>query len=534
MKIWWPAYERALKSRLSIHFNHQESDLRFWQNKLFLNFLVYCLPVSFIAVVPGVFMALKDGYTFVAVIDLLALLGVAFATYSNKLSFRTRKIVIIAVFYLLAVCLINTLGYVGPGVFYLFVITILMALLFKTRYAYWSILCNTVTLLAFAAVIAFKPFNSALTNVYSPGQWIAFSSNLPFLSIVIVLLIERIFRGLQNTIESKDNLQERYKNIFQLSPLPMWLFDTETLRFLDVNEAAVRHYGYSTEEFLSMTIRQLRPVDKVLALEQIVRQNAATGNFYNDRADHIKKDGTEINVRIESSLIVLDGRKVRLVLATDITEKVKNERGLALATAKLRESENNLRAIFDSATEGFLLLDAGSNIKAFNKKGEEYIKLNSFTSDFKTGINIFDILEPGRVSYFKDSIAQVLKGAIIQYDRNYPKAGADDLWMQYTLSPVYEDDQICGVCVTGQNISNRKNYTRKIEQQNKVFRDISWMQSHLVRAPLARIMGLVSLLDSAQEHAEREEIQEYLKQSANELNDVILKITESTTKSILE
>src|SRR5690606_40607456 len=53
--------------------------------------------------------------------------------------------------------------------------------------------------------------------------------------------------------------RQKYQNLFSLSPIPMWVYDIETLKFLDVNDAAVQHYGYSREEFLSLTINDIRP-----------------------------------------------------------------------------------------------------------------------------------------------------------------------------------------------------------------------------------------------------------------------------------
>src|SRR5205823_9462452 len=59
---------------------------------------------------------------------------------------------------------------------------------------------------------------------------------------------------------------ERYQMLFESSPLPMWVYDAETLEFLNVNDAAIRHYGYTREEFLSMTIREIRPPEDVAAM----------------------------------------------------------------------------------------------------------------------------------------------------------------------------------------------------------------------------------------------------------------------------
>src|SRR4051812_41338797 len=103
--------------------------------------------------------------------------------------------------------------------------------------------------------------------------------------------------------------EKNYINLFALSPQPMWVYNVNTLEFLDVNDAAIRHYGYSREEFLSMTIREIRPEDDLSILEQalqVARKNraASTDGIYR----HKKKNGEIIDVQIQSNFLdFLDG-----------------------------------------------------------------------------------------------------------------------------------------------------------------------------------------------------------------------------------
>lgn len=109
-----------------------------------------------------------------------------------------------------------------------------------------------------------------------------------------------------------------YSDLFHLSPIPMWVYDVETLCFLDINQAAVSHYGYTSEEFLSMTIRDIKPTQEMEKMNLVLKNK---GTLFKDKFKHIKKDGTLIDVEIESSCIDFLGRKAKLVLANDITEK---------------------------------------------------------------------------------------------------------------------------------------------------------------------------------------------------------------------
>jgi hypothetical protein len=109
--------------------------------------------------------------------------------------------------------------------------------------------------------------------------------------------------------------EEQYRLLFESSPHPMWVHDPETLAFLAVNDAAVRLYGYSREQFLAMRLRDLEAAEKPVA----ARGPTALGGSALLR--HRRKDGTSLEVELDSSDIALAGTSARLVLAKDVTEK---------------------------------------------------------------------------------------------------------------------------------------------------------------------------------------------------------------------
>lgn len=516
---------------MSRSWQGRDRDLKYWQDELFCNFLVYCLPVSLIALLPGVYISLKSDMPFIALADLASFSMILLVTFLPNIQLRNRKIGVIAIFYILAIFLINTLGYMGPGVFYLFFITVLAALIFPVRLAQLSVLFNAVLLALFGIIIEFKLFHSSLIAEYSTGQWIAFSANLIFASILVVLLIDVIFKGLQLTINTKTQLQTRYQQIFNKSPLPMWLFDTETFGFIDVNEAAVSHYGYGKEEFLTMTIMDIRLKENIRQTEELVRANKASGKFYSGVSQHLKKNGEMIYANVESNLLSLDGGMVRLVQATDITMQLEHELEVYDANLKVKESESNLRAIFDNALDGFVLLDAQYKIKLFNNKASESVRFNKSQSIFEVGRSVFDYVETFRLDYFKEIIAKVYCGETVDYDRMF-RTNGETSWIHYTMTPVREGERVVGACITGRDVTDRKLYLRSIEDQNKTFREISWMQSHMVRAPLARIMGLLPMLPNTADDEERNEILNYLNLSVTELDDIIRQITQKSTRII--
>ena len=111
--------------------------------------------------------------------------------------------------------------------------------------------------------------------------------------------------------------EKQYRLLFQDNPNPMWVFDLETLAFLEVNEAAIKHYGYSREEFLAMTVADIRPPEKDDASPNIALDTADRSHVWRHRC----KDGSLIDVEVIWSPIVFRGRFAALALATDVTER---------------------------------------------------------------------------------------------------------------------------------------------------------------------------------------------------------------------
>jgi two-component system, cell cycle sensor histidine kinase and response regulator CckA len=131
---------------------------------------------------------------------------------------------------------------------------------------------------------------------------------------------------------------ERYGMLFGSNPQPMWVFDVDTLAFLEVNGAASRHYGYSRDEFLSMTIMDILPPDDAPGLHHgLERTGAQRGDVA--LAQHQRKDGTIVDMELVSHEMELNGRRARLVLATDISERTRTHAALQQSEEQLRQAQ---------------------------------------------------------------------------------------------------------------------------------------------------------------------------------------------------
>jgi len=148
---------------------------------------------------------------------------------------------------------------------------------------------------------------------------------------------------LQRLVDKIDPHEGRYRMLFERSPLPMWVVDTQTLGFLAVNDAALRLYGYSREEFLTMTaLNMRRPEDDAPFREFLSREGGAVqyGVFR-----HLKKTGEPIDIDGVGHLVAWRGRPARLVQINDITERLRTQQTLESLNRELELSHERLRAL---------------------------------------------------------------------------------------------------------------------------------------------------------------------------------------------
>ncbi|MEN3363238.1 MAG: hypothetical protein V7606_512, partial [Burkholderiales bacterium] len=122
--------------------------------------------------------------------------------------------------------------------------------------------------------------------------------------------------------------EAQYRLLFNNNPHPIWVYDMVSLRLLAVNRAAVEHYGYTEQEFLTMTLRDFRPREDFARLHQVVAsdpQERKTQGLWR----HLKKDGSLIDVEVVDHAIDFNGKAAGLVLANDVTERLRTQRELA-------------------------------------------------------------------------------------------------------------------------------------------------------------------------------------------------------------
>ncbi|HNJ41970.1 MAG TPA: PAS domain S-box protein, partial [Acidobacteriota bacterium] len=178
--------------------------------------------------------------------------------------------------------------------------------------------------------------------------------------------------------------EEQYKLLFASNPHPTWIYDLETLAFVVVNDVAIEHYGYSREEFLAMTVLDLRVPEEIPLFQEHLNNTARQKIERSGIWRHRKKDGRLIEVETTSHELVFQGRPCRIVLANDVTERNQME-------SALRESEAKNRALLDAIPDSIYRIGHDGTLLDMKLRRNFEEPLQSIMD---IGDNIFHILPP--------------------------------------------------------------------------------------------------------------------------------------------
>jgi PAS domain S-box-containing protein/putative nucleotidyltransferase with HDIG domain len=255
--------------------------------------------------------------------------------------------------------------------------------------------------------------------------------------------------------------EERYRTLFESNPHPMWVFDRETLAFLAVNDAAVRHYGYSREEFLSLTIKDIRPPEELPALLQNFAQSDAP---LHDRTSwrHLKKDGTVIEVEITSHALMWLGRPARLVLANDVTERKRAEQALVA-------NEKRFRALIENSSEGITLLNLNGTLAYASDSVQRIL---GYPSDQVIGQDPKDIVHPDDQPIILGVLGQLLQmpGSIATTEYRMRHADGSWRWIESTINNMLAEPAIEAIVFNYRDITERKQAELALQHSEKRFR----------------------------------------------------------------
>ncbi len=154
--------------------------------------------------------------------------------------------------------------------------------------------------------------------------------------------------------------EAHYRALFEANPLPMWVFDPISLAIRAVNEAAIKQYGWSREEFMKLRISDLRRADEVPKLLDFLALPEASVDRAMGVWEHCRKDGSLLQVEVTGRQIQFEGASARLVLALDVTKRLDAERSV-------RESAATLHKVLNDVSDGLMVIDANRQVMFANR-----------------------------------------------------------------------------------------------------------------------------------------------------------------------
>jgi PAS domain S-box-containing protein len=323
-----------------------------------------------------------------------------------------------------------------------------------------------------------------------------YSDNGKLISVLSLVLDVTVATRIEEALRKSE---AQYRLLFESNPQAMWVYDLTTLRFLAVNDAAVRHYGYSRSEFLDMTIKDIRPPEDVKLLENYLASESAELDHAGEWR-HRKKDGTIINVDITSNRLNFAGRAAEFVLVHDVTERRKAE-------TALRISEDRYRDLVDNSHELICTHDLEGRVLSVNPWAARVLGYPQYAL---VGMNIRDGLLPEHREKFDEYLRTVVtEGSARGVMKVRTATGETRLWEYYNTlrTEGVEKPIVRGMAHDAterrQALKREQEARLEAEAANRVKDEFLSTLSHELRTPLTAIMGWADLLLSDEVEPEK-------------------------------
>jgi PAS domain S-box-containing protein len=300
--------------------------------------------------------------------------------------------------------------------------------------------------------------------------------------------------------------ENSFKVLFCQNPLPMWIVEIETLKFLAVNDACIKHYGYSRSEFLQGSLLMIRHLKEYEDTKQLIAniKNKQTVN----NLTHIKKDGTSIRVQITSYAVSFHNRSCKMVIIRDITlQKLRDD--------KLKEAWQRVRQTLDSVTDGFFTLDQNLNITYLNKEAGRIMGISKHSALNRNFFSAFPNLK--NTAFLNHLTAGINDSKKVKFEEYLP---CRDKWI---CSTVYPNGS--GIAVYFTDITKERKALQLIADYDKRFEELAHLNSHQMRKEVANILGILNLIEhNTTQSDDHKELLEMLNTCVIKLDHIIVDI----------
>ncbi len=308
----------------------------------------------------------------------------------------------------------------------------------------------------------------------------------------------RVEKEKEDVVAKLIQSEEKYRTIFLKSPLPKWIYDFETLRFLDVNEAAIHHYGYTQEEFLSMTIKDIRSAKDIELLLNDLTKIPGDPDIRQGAWKHLKKNGELIIVETTAHSIDYNNMKARMVVINDITAKIKAEQ-------QKEFDSNNLKALINNTNDLMWSVDKDLKLMTFNDSFNKTIELMSGKPLTKGRDILSTQFTEDQLVRYKTYYGRALSGETFTIIDHF--VSQVEVWAEISFYPIRQGDAVIGTACFSRDITERKKAEEELRKSNERFKyatqatsDIIWEQNfetkeYLVHEGKEKLFGFNKILN---------------------------------------
>ncbi len=267
------------------------------------------------------------------------------------------------------------------------------------------------------------------------------------------------FKGIHKKIAAEENLresEEKYKLLFDKSPIPKWIYNKKTYVIIDANESAINHYGYTKDDFKNMTIKDIRPkedVKKLLEFEKSRKQSKKLTNYGIWR--HKKKNGEIILVEVSGHPIKYNNQDCNVAVCIDVTEREQN-------LQRIQESEEFSKNILSSLSSGIAVIDKKGIILSTNDVWENHSSISKKKTNTSIGVNYLKSLqksaESGDIYSAKalKGIKKVISQKEDKFEMEYPIQLPNKNTLWFLLNVSHFKGKVSNTVIRHVNITEKK------------------------------------------------------------------------------
>lgn len=340
--------------------------------------------------------------------------------------------------------------------------------------------------------------------------------------LVAVLLVYLAIRFYKKRPQNADL---NYQKLFNGSPLPMYVMAKGTLKILAVNDAMTKLYGYTNNEFLTMTAFDIRPEEERTRVSDFLIQY---GELINNSGVwlHQKKNGECFYVQITFHSVPLRGEEAYIVMIMDIDKSITDEKkitDLVHLYETVNKATNDVIWDYDLVADKLNWMQGYKEIYGYDKESSQnsFWAMKKIHEDDRARVQLAfkTVLDERSKDWFAEYRYLCADGSIKYVrDRGYVIFGVDG-----------EPVRMVGAL---QDIDKQKKYEQQLLSQNEQLKEIAWINSHEVRRPLSNILGLISLIkDSSNNMEDVVQLVDLLSVSSEELDKAVIMVNRQTMKA---